>query len=92
MSKITSKIENLEMTVAEFISRFELVFHNDWLMTKSSIDSKHLIHEDGTFLEPGVEDEENNWANRARLLESYRSLCRLMKQEKIEWDNMGPDT
>lgn len=27
-----------------------------------------------SFLEPGVDDESNNWANRGALLSSYRAL------------------
>ncbi|RWX44207.1 hypothetical protein H206_01970 [Candidatus Electrothrix aarhusensis] len=59
-----------------------MVFHNDWGMTIDCIIDGSLI--DGTFIEPGMGDESNNWSNRGELLKSYRNLLQLMKQEKIK--------
>ncbi len=69
----------MELTnaAAEFVRYFELVFDNDWDHTKNIIqDPERYIK--GTFANPGVGDEENNWANRARILESYRRLKALL--------------
>lgn len=35
-----------------------------------------IIANDGTFIHPKVEDEVENWGNRARLLTAYRMLKR----------------
>ena len=61
--------------VANFLHLFELVFDDDWTMTKECLaDPTHLIAEDGTFLDPQVPDESNNWHNRGVLLAAYREL------------------
>ncbi len=86
MSKLLAEIEEFESVTSSFVSYFELVFHNDWEMTKTSCDDELLIKNDGSFIEPKVEDEENNWANRARLLESYRALVSYMEKNGINWD------
>lgn len=60
-----------------FWSSFEAVFGDaDWPTTLCNLqdDAKYLIDPNGTFLEPGVEDESNNWGNRGSLLASYRRL------------------
>jgi hypothetical protein len=38
------------------------------------LESIPVISEDGTFLEPLVEDETENWGHRGRLLAAYRTL------------------
>jgi hypothetical protein len=40
----------------------------------SGLETIFTIAEDGTFVNPGVEDEEEDWGNRARLLGAYRAL------------------
>ena len=63
---------------AEFLRYFELVFDNDWSHTKFMVrEREHFIK--GTFVNPDVEDEENDWSNRARILEAYRHLKALLK-------------
>ena len=37
-----------------------------------------------TFLEPGLEDEVDDWGARGALLEKYRALRALMKKRKID--------
>jgi hypothetical protein len=68
----------LLMALRSFIDSFEVVFgESDWWLTKEAISgelAEYNIHPNGTFLEPGVEDESNNWANRGSLLASYRFL------------------
>ena len=63
-----------------FISSFELVFDHDWYMTKASIGDDYLIAPSRTFINPGVDDGDNNWANRGSLLSSYRHLRELMTE------------
>ena len=61
-----------------FWIRFEAVFGEaDWEMTRDILTCdmlEHYIHPNGTFLEPGIGDESNNWGNRGSLLSSYRRL------------------
>ncbi len=91
MSKITSDIEELEVAINTFVSRFELVFHEDWQMTQSCVNDENFIHKNGTFINPNIEDEDNNWWNRGGLLKSYRDLCHIMKQKEIRKENPQPD-
>lgn len=70
---------NPELLIAlrRFLDSFELVFgETDWPVTLANLqdDARYLIHQNGTFLEPGVDDESNNWANRGSLLSAYRRL------------------
>ena len=63
----------------DFQESFEQVFDNDWDMTKSRITDDSFISPSGTFLDPGVEDKSNNWANRGVLLSNYRELLQSLK-------------
>jgi hypothetical protein len=38
------------------------------------LETTAMIAEDGTFVHPKVEDEVEDWGNRARLLQAYRAL------------------
>lgn len=62
----------------DFLDTFELVFGDtDWPCTSGVLRDeglKYMIDPNGTFLEPGVPDESNNWWNRGALLASYRRL------------------
>ncbi len=71
----TSNTNEIESKLNRFLDNFELVFDHDWPVTEVNLNNEHLISKRGTFLRPGVRDEENNWANRAGLLDSYRDLC-----------------
>lgn len=67
--------------VADFLDKFELVFGDaDWPVTLANLqdDARFLIHEHGTFINPGVDDEDSNWHNRGSLLASYRLLRRIL--------------
>lgn len=65
-------------TVREFLDAFEEVFDRDWTYTKEMLTALRvpmpIIGEEGTFINPKVEDEVEDWGNRARLLEAYRAL------------------
>lgn len=61
----------------DFLDAFKLVFEWDWEFTCAILRSDQLgwyIRPGHTFLNPGVEDESNNWGNRGRLLAAYRRL------------------
>lgn len=63
--------------VSSFLDTFELVFDLDWDFTQGVLDSdvrQFYISPEGTFTSPLVDDERNNWHNRAALLEAYREL------------------
>ena len=59
-----------------FLADFETVFDNDWDLTKDRINDAAFVS--GTFIEPGVPDESDNWANRGTLLAGYRNLKALL--------------
>lgn len=75
--KVLFSNPELLITLRRFIDSFEVVFGEcDWPITLCNLqdDAKYLIDPNGTFLEPGVEDESNNWGNRGSLLADYRRL------------------
>jgi hypothetical protein len=79
--EITEAYRDLLVTkelATQFAESFELVFGIDWEFTKTVLNEAEvdptLIAQDGTFLQPGVTDESNNWANRGSLLSIYRDL------------------
>ncbi len=72
--------EEYQKAVAEFVGAFEVVFHHDWDYAKTMIGDEE---EGCTFLEPGLEDEVDDWGARGALLEKYRALRDLMKKKKI---------
>jgi len=81
----------MEGAVGRFLTEFELVFHADWEMSRGCLLEANYIHPNGTFLEPMVDDESNNWANRGALLEDWRELRRAMKRLQVGWDDrLGP--
>lgn len=41
---------------------------------KMGLETIEMISPDGTFLHPKVEDETEDWGNRAKLLEAYKEL------------------
>ena len=79
----------LAETINEFLRDFETVFEYDWDFTKPCLeDTQYYIN--NTFLNPQVEDESNNWANRGALLSSYRRLCRVLGRQPARWqDGVG---
>lgn len=73
--------EAYDTAVAEFVGSFEIIFHHDWDYAKDMIGDE----EQGcTFLEPGLDDEFDDWAARGALLQKYRELRALMKKRAIE--------
>ncbi len=69
---------NLKDAVTKFIKAFEQVFDEDWEYTKSNLNVEDYISPKGTFINPKVEDEIEDWGNRALLLKEYRRLKNLL--------------
>lgn len=77
--------EDLFRLVSEFLSAYYLIFETDWAHTKSCLEnSEFFISSSGTFINPGVEDESNNWGNRATLLSAYRKLVEYIENNDID--------
>jgi hypothetical protein len=76
--------EELMTSVLDFLEEFELVFDNDWPHTCGMLripEDNLGVAPSGTFIEPHVDDEGNNWGGRAGLLNSYRKLRQALKEE-----------
>lgn len=81
------KDAELKETLTKFIDAFEQVFDKDWAYTKENLgipgnsaddeNSIPFISYNGTFINPEVDDETENWGHRAILLDQYRRLKRL---------------
>jgi hypothetical protein len=75
----------LNQLISDFISGFDLIFNMDWEFTKLCIeDPLFLISPNGTFINPDVGDEGNNWGNRPFLLNSYRELVAYIEKHDID--------
>lgn len=72
--------EELQRTLSEFVGAFEVVFRYDWEYTKTMIGDEEA---GATFIEPGLEDETNDWGARGALLEKYRLLVEAMKKNGL---------
>ncbi len=76
---VPEQLEELLETAETFLNGFELVFDEDWDVTKSRIeDSETFISAAGTFIHPNVDDESSNWWHRGYFLEKYRELRNCM--------------
>jgi hypothetical protein len=87
MDSPSQRVHELEEAISKFITSFELVFDNDWEMTKNCITNDILICDNGTFIHPDVNDESNNWSNRGGLLDTYRHLLDVMDKNSIPHSN-----
>jgi hypothetical protein len=72
----------LEKAVAEFVGAFEIVFRYDWEYTDTVMSGS--VMEGSTFVEPGLNDEAEDWGARGALLEKYRALIAVMKLRGLE--------
>ena len=71
----------VETALAESMGAFEIVFRYDWDHTRTMIGDQA---EGATFVEPGLDDESEDWGARGALLEKYRALVVAMKEVGIE--------
>lgn len=72
--------------IKKFMESFEQVFDKDWDYTKEQLgvyeeteqqkqmEGIYIIDPNGTFLNPKVEDEIEDWGHRGNLLQEYRNL------------------
>jgi hypothetical protein len=75
----------LNTLISTFLLNFDAVFNRDWDHTQMCIqESKYFFNQNGTFVEPKVADEENNWSNRAALLKSYRELLGYIEAHQVD--------
>ena len=81
-----SDFEILASDAGRLVSLFQTVFDHDWYHTKTCMVSPLFIPENGTFLRPGLDNEEPNnqedsdWCNRACILDAYRSLSETLRR------------
>ena len=86
-SHTTEQSQNIEQKLNSFLDSFQLVFDHDWDMSKGCLKDENIkffISDNGTFLDPQVDDESNNWGNRGGLLASYRDLCEALGRPPIQ--------
>ena len=82
--KPTNSIEEFVTEVSHLMASIELVFDEDWEHTLNSLHPENIDHYiEGTFLQPCVGDESNNWHNRGSLLSTYRRLVSIMDEMNI---------
>ena len=70
----------LLQALREFVGAFEVLFHHDWGYAKIMIGDEA---QGRTFLNPGLEDESEDWGSRGELLEKYRKLKKLMDERGL---------
>lgn len=90
---IARRAGDFQRALLGFLTAFDLVFGYDWDFTRSILQSDGLewyIRDGHCFLEPGVKDESDNWANRGGLLATYRQLTAVMRQMGLR-TNCYPD-
>ena len=73
--------ERIDQALTEFVGAFEVVFRYDWDYTKLMLGDEAP---GATFIEPGLEDEAEDWGARGALLEKYRALIAAMKAAGLE--------
>lgn len=79
--------DSFREAVAEFVGAFEEVFGRDWEYSREMFSSANVdffVAPGCTFLNPGVEDEVDDWGARAKLLDQYRKLVQIMKEAGIQ--------
>ena len=83
----------LERRLLDFLNSFVGVFDHDWDFSKNLLFdpewAKIFIDDACTFLNPGVDDESNNWANRGALLATYRRLTEALREIGYHHAGMG---
>lgn len=80
---IAQRAGDFQRALLAFLTSFKLVFGCDWEFSRGILQAENLeehVRDGHTFLNPGVEDESNNWGNRGGLLASYRNLLTVMDQ------------
>lgn len=83
LKKQPSRADDPELISAltDFVGAFEVVFRYDWAYTRIMSGDEKEGH---SFIEPGLEDETEDWGARGALLERYRRLVTLMRERGLE--------
>lgn len=79
-----------QAAVAEFVGAFEEVFGRDWEYSKVLLGPPNLdafVAPGFTFINPGVDDEVEDWGARAKLLQTYRRLLETMNKHGLQPKN-----
>ncbi|ANJ68049.1 hypothetical protein A9404_12295 [Halothiobacillus diazotrophicus] len=77
--------DELNKRISNFLVSYRVIFEDDWEHTKGCLEnSEYFISEQGSFIEPRVSDEGNNWGNRPFLLNSYRRLIEYIHKNNID--------
>lgn len=87
INNVPYNIRLFEQLVTDFIAGTEIVFDWDWEHTKSCLDSSirnAFISDEGSFLNPNVQNEDSDWGNRITFLESYRRLREFINDNNIK--------
>lgn len=81
--KQPSRADDSELIGAlkDFVGAFEVVFRYDWAYTRIMFGDEEEGH---SFIEPGLDDETEDWGARGALLERYRRLVTLMQERGLE--------
>jgi hypothetical protein len=84
------KVAEMERTLADLCESMYLVFENDWEHTQGAItqEGEAYFGRRGTFLNPKVADEYNNWGNRGGLLATYRRAVELLRANGIDPEHL----
>lgn len=73
-------MDDTEEVLQTFLDLLYLLFHDDWDYARDLCADPLFIDPAGTFLDPRVDDDSNNWANRGAFLEAWRRLT-----AHVEW-------
>lgn len=88
--KNNSEPNNIEFMklLRNFISSYWGTFDADWDFTINCLENiRSYVGINGTFIQPNVDDESNNWGNRGPLLDSFRELVKYCENNNIELFN-----
>jgi hypothetical protein len=73
-------MDDTEEVLQTFLDLLYLLFHDDWEHARDRCADPLCIDPAGTFLDPRVDDDANNWANRGAFLWAWRRLT-----AHVEW-------
>lgn len=83
LTPVADRVAATEKALIDLTNAMYAVFENDWYHTRMMIvedDVGGFIGKSATFLNPEVEDESQDWANRAGLLEAYRRAVSVLSK------------
>jgi len=93
-------MNDLESALVNFMTSFEMVFDEDWEYTMLTMGMEDSLSDyviadfytkGGTFLNPKVPDESNNWFHRGWLLAAHRKLIHEMEKSGYDLNIFNED-